>query len=438
MIEFTLSRTLIKPIFSILLAIGATIGVACLLIVLSLFANYSLSLEKVFMGIHPAIEIHRENMSLDEADQVQQKVLQNFPKKIRSTAPALYSELEVEIMETTPRKVFCAAEQNKQVCFADKKESGTPVRPEEVVTLYGFDVLKRNTLKVLLKGITVRENKTVMKLQDILTGLSSLDRLAETHNSNGAPIPKAFLLEGIAPDKVLDDYLLQTVRDNATPEHFRLIGSLDLGRKKDSHPLLVLSLENSWKLLGVPASSVNTIEISLHQPYESPAIAKQLKNILGEHYTVIDWTTREKASFLFLKISKSMAFALLCSISLVAAIGVYSTLLLAVMQNQKKIAILKALGIRNSSIYLIFISSALLIAFVGLLFGSLLGYLGSEWLIMQFTDNLKKLGLENPTTIITFHDMLMIILFTLGLFTLTALVPAKRAIAVDPVDNLQH
>jgi len=238
-----------------------------------------------------------------------------------------------------------------------------------------------------------------------------------------------------APDKILDDYLLQAT--DSEPTHFRLIGSLDLGRKKGEIPLLVISLENAWKLLNLEPM-VNTIEVRLNEPYQSAALSEQIQDLLGESYSVENWTNREKASFVFLKVTKLMAFALLFSICIVAAIGVYSTLLLTVMQNQKKIAILKALGIRNLSIYMIFLSSALAIGIIGIIAGTALGYMGSEWLIMEFAENLKNLGLENPQTRISFQDFLTISFLTLGLFFLTAIIPARRAVAVDPVDNLQH
>jgi len=438
MIELTLSRYLVKPLFSILLGIGATIGVACLLIVLSLFENYYLSMEKVFMGIHPHIEVHKDKMTLVEADKIIQKLKENFGQQIALLGSAFYGQLNIEIMETEAHKAFCVSEEkDREVCFAEKRQAGEKIKQENIVTRYGFDVVKRDSLQMLLKGISITDNQTVMQVKSIITGSLKLDRLAQNQNSNGAPIPSAFYMEGMPPDKILDDYLLQAVDQNSEPTHFRLIGSLDLGRKKGEIPLLIISLENAWKLLNLEPV-VNTIEIKLNEAYKSAELSQQIQDLLGEIYTVENWTNREKASFVFLKVTKLMAFALLFSICIVAAIGVYSTLLLTVMQNKKKIAILKALGIRNLSIYMIFLSSALAIGLIGIIAGTALGYMGSEWLIMEFADNLKNLGLENPQTRISFQDFVTISILTLGLFFLTAIIPARRAVAVDPVDNLQH
>ena len=434
MIELTLSRYLVKPVFSLLLVIGATIGVACLLVVLSLFENYYLSMEKVFMGIHPHIEIHKDNMSVKEANKLKKKIKKEFTDETSMVTSAYYDEVTINVMETVAHKSFCMKKNSENICFERKKGVRNTISP---TTQYGFDITKSDNIKVFIKGITVENNKTVMQLKGIITGTSNLDRLAQTKNENGAEVIPSFLMESISPDKILDHYLLNKNNSTSKAKHFRLVGSLDLGRKKDEKPLLVLSLENSWKLLDMKPT-INTIEISLVKPYDSEILASKMQALLGDKYDVDNWTSREQTSFIFLKVTKLMTYALLFSISIVAAIGVYSTLLLAVMQNQKKIAILKALGIRNSSIYFIFMSNALIVGVFGVILGSLLGYVGSEWLVSQFAENLKKLGLEDPQTRISVQDFLIMSFFTLGLFVITAITPAKRAVAVDPVDNLQH
>ena len=89
-----LSRQLIPPLFSALLGIGATIGVGCLLIVLSLFKNYYLSTEKVFMGIHPHIEVHKDIMSEGEANGLIQKLKHLYPE-ISGIGPAIYEQMKI-------------------------------------------------------------------------------------------------------------------------------------------------------------------------------------------------------------------------------------------------------------------------------------------------------------------------------------------------------
>ncbi|MDM8548332.1 ABC transporter permease [Candidatus Venteria ishoeyi] len=430
MLEFTLSRYLVKPIFSIFLTIGAIIGIAALLIVLSLFQNYYLSMEKVFMGIHPHVEVHMDMMPQQEVEALSKRLKDTFPE-ILMVLPALYTETSMEIATGKPDK-----------CVTNTQEH------------YGFHVTKQQRSDIHLKGVSVQNGRTVMDIESIAhcNSPSSIDcdlnHLADTVNENGINVPLRLYMEGSVFDfltkedeskgsKMLKDFLLNIPDVTIEPQYYQRTMLLDMGRKKDNFPLLVVSLKNAQTLLNKP-NLVNTIEIKLTDPYYSTEFAQRIQNYLGDTYKVHSWTEKEQASFKFLQTAKKIAFMLIFSISMVAALGVYSTLLLAVMQNRKKIAILRALGIKNRSIYLIFVSKALSIALLGLFVGTFFGYLGSEWLLIQFAENLNDLGISNPKTEITLQDLALISLFTLSLFIITAIIPAKRATQIDPAENLQH
>jgi len=437
LLELSLSRYLVKPLFSILLWLGATIGVACLLIVMSLFENYYLSMEKVFMGIHPHVEIHKTEMTMDEANNVINQLKAHY-SQIERIEAALYDTVRLEMAEVDAEKAFCVVDGAQAFCLgsAPKKDDAP------ILTRYGFDILKQDSRAFLLKGLTIQDNETVMDLRRIIN--IDLDMLAETTvknmNGNEISIPWRFLIEQISPKmpKLLyDDFLLRLPEISEQYHHFRLRGVLDMGRKKGKLPLLIVSLSNAQQMLN-QVGRVNTIEVKLLQPYYSHELAKDMQSFLGKDFTVTDWTEKEQAAFTFLEVTKRMAFMIIASILLVAALGVYSTLLLAVMQNQKKIAILKALGIRNKSIYLIFISNALVIGVAGIIAGIFAGYAGSELLIVHFTEGLQNLGLNHPQTEISGSDLFLITVFTLILFVLTAIMPARKAVTVEPVDNLQQ
>lgn len=110
MLELMLSRYLIKPLFSILLGLGAIIGVICLLVVLSLFQNYFLSAEKVFMGVHPHIEIHKE-MTEDESHKIVEELKNAFPE-ITNAKPALYLHKRIIISKADIVEAACVNKQN--------------------------------------------------------------------------------------------------------------------------------------------------------------------------------------------------------------------------------------------------------------------------------------------------------------------------------------
>lgn len=429
MLELMLSRHLIKPIFSILLGLGAIIGVTCLLVVLSLFQNYFLSSEKVFMGIHPHIEIHKE-MTEDDGWEILKQLKNAFPE-LTDAKPALYLQTQLSISKADIVDAACAIEQNQSFCL-EKYEGEF----SKIVVKQGFNLSEKKDEKVLIKGIVVDGSDTVMEIKRIINGSLDLKRLTQTEDSNGNVLPFGFYMEQSFFNEISGAFLVsfpELAGDKFN--HFRLNGGLKLGTKRGELPLFIMSLDILQALVNKP-KQLNTIEIKVAKPYESDEIAQAIQNRLGTEYQVTSWIEKEKAAFAFLNIIKFMIFMIVFSICLVAAISVYSTLSLAVIENRKKISILKALGLKESSIYLIFISNALMIGIVGVVIGGILGYISSHYFIVYFGENLRALGIVNPEIQLTQAYFLITATATLLLFLLTAIVPARNAIRMDAVDNL--
>jgi len=436
MLELMLSRYLIKPLFSILLGLGAIIGVICLLVVLSLFQNYFLSAEKVFMGVHPHIEIHKQ-MTEDESHQMVEQLKNAFPE-ITAAKPALYLPTRIIISKAEIVEAACVVNKQNQSFCLDMNKYPPDDTEYDIIVKEGFNLSEKKDEKVLIKGITVDDNETVMEIKKIMNGSLDLERLGQTQDSNGFVLPFGFYMEQSFFNEVSGTFLVSFPElAGEKLNHFRLNGGLKLGTKRGELPLVVMSLNILQGLINKP-NQLNTIEIKLATAYDSETVANVIQNRLGTEFQVTSWMEKEKAAFAFLNMIKFMILLIIFSICLVAALSVYSTLSLAVIENRKKISILKALGIKDSSIYLIFISNALTIGMVGVVMGGLLGYLSSHYFILYFGENLRALGIENPETQLTQGDILLTATATLLLFLITAIMPARNAIKMDVVDNLRQ
>ena len=429
MVEFLLSKLLVKRLYSILLSIGAIIGVASLIIILSLFHNYYLSSEKVFMGIHPHIEIHKD-MNFDEANNKIKLLKQKF-SEIAAIQPALYLNVKSEISEVNRIKSFCVNEAGQLTCYS-KKSTG------EIITKFGFNIKEKQTVDFLLKGIQVEhDGKSVMDIKKLLDGSTDLYRLEQNSDENNNPIPFAFYIEEGVFKTLTGYFLIHFPGLSNTKFQYWLNGTINMGTRKGKYPLLIMSLNNAQKVLN-KEDYVNTIEIQIIKPYNAEKISQAIQLFLGNNYKVENWIQKEKASFMFLTIIKWMIFSIIFSISLVAAISIFSTLYLTVLENRKKICILKALGMKNLSIYYIFLIKTLKIGFIGTTIGSISGYICSHYFILFFKESLEKLGLENPQNQITFNDISIIWLSTIILFLLTAIIPARNAVKIDTIEGLNQ
>lgn len=433
MFEFSLSRAIIKSKYTIILTIGAIIGVTCLIVITSLFNNYYLTSERIFMGIHPHICLQKEGMTEQEARTTAGQLKEKFPA-VSAAEPALYRQVPVVISKVNKKKFFCVRENNGFVCYDEQKHPvDTPIVPR-----YGFSIVEKRKTGMLIKGISVANNETVSGVKKIINGSTQLDDLELNTDENNNPLPWSFYMQqDLFPGALgLKDFLIEFPGSHDKPFHFMQRGTLSMGTQKGKYPLVVMSLKNAQECLK-STNVANTIEIRLKDPYEAETVAMDITRWL-KGYSVETWIQHSRASFAFLRVIKMMILAILFSISIVAAIGMISTLTLIVMQNRGKIAILKSMGIKNSSIYRIFILNTGLTGLTGTIVGTGLGYLGSYLSIRYFGENLRKLGITDPRILLKPREVIIIGVLVMTLFVLTAIIPSRRAIAADIVEGLQE
>ena len=434
MFEFTLSRAIIRSKYTIILTLGAIIGVTCLIVITSLFNNYYLTSEHVFMGVHPHICIRKEGMKQQDSRTIAQQLQEKFPQ-IEAAKPALYQNVKAVISKVRKKKFFCVKENHGEVCYDEKKHDVNV----KLIPRYGFTIIEKKKLTILLKGITVENNETVSGIKKIINGSTRLEDLDFNFDENHNPLPWSFYMqEDLFLGTVgLKDFLIQFPDVSDKPYHLLQKGTLSMGTQKGKYPLLVFSLKNARHCLGM-GNAANVIEIKLKNPYKAEKVSKKISSFLGKDFSIITWNQHSRASFAFLRIIKIMILAIIFSISVVAAIGMISTLTLIVMQNKGKIALLKSMGIKKSSIYKIFVLNTGLTGLIGVIGGTILGYLASHWFTSYFKDSLSKLGIKDPRILLQPQEVLVIGGLVIALFVLTAIIPSRRAIATDVVNGLQE
>ena len=434
MFEFSLSRAIIRSKYTIILTLGAIIGVTCLIVITSLFNNYYLTSENIFMGIHPHICVQKQGMTQEQSQAIARGLKAKFPL-IKAAEPALYQEVNAVISRVTKKKFFCVCENDGFVSYDQKKH------PPDVklIPRYGFNIVEKRGSTILLKGVTVKNDETVSGIKKIINGSTRLNDLNFNVDENQNILPWSFYMQqDLFPGTVgLKDFLINFPGINDQQYHCLQKGTLSMGTKKGKYPLLVMSLKNAQECLK-SGDLANTIEVQLKDPYRAEVVSGKIKRYLGKDFQLTNWIQYSRASFAFLRTIKIMILVIIFSISVVAAIGMISTLTLIVMQNRGKISILKSMGIKNASIYKIFILNTGLTGIIGVITGTVLGYLGSHLFIRYLGESLGKLGIKDPRILLEPQEVLVIGSLVIVLFILTAIIPSKRAIATDVVDGLQE
>jgi lipoprotein-releasing system permease protein len=228
---------------------------------------------------------------------------------------------------------------------------------------------------------------------------------------------------------------------------FKVVGVFEVGMHEYDSAMAYMNLEDAAKLFSY-GDKVNGVRLKLTDLFEAPRITRDIENDFGVDYWVKDWSKQHKNFFRALQTEKTVMFIILLMIISVAALNIVSTLMMTVTDKESDIAILRALGIRPSSIMVIFIIQG---AFIGL-FGTLIG-VGTgvpvalnvfeivSWLERLFnTDFLPSdvYYISDITADVKVSEVLTYALSAFAVTILATIYPAWRASRTLPAEALRY
>ena len=188
-------------------------------------------------------------------------------------------------------------------------------------------------------------------------------------------------------------------------------------------------------------------EIFLKNPKNISSEKKILKNIFNEEL-IYTWDEQNKSLFSALKVERNVMFIILTLIIIVAAFNIISGLTILVKNKTKEIAILKSFGVQNNSIKKIFFLVGLIIGTSATIFGIILGVLFSIYIeeirvllsnvfgITLFPEEIYFLS-KMPSEI-NFLSITIIGLVSILITVIVSLYPAIKAANLDPIKSLKY
>jgi lipoprotein-releasing system permease protein len=221
-------------------------------------------------------------------------------------------------------------------------------------------------------------------------------------------------------------------------EDFILSGVFDMGMYEYNATIAIISIENAKSLFGI--DGVTGIDFTVDDPYRAPDLAIDIVAKLGYPYRVMNWMERNRILLRALEIEKKVMFIILTLIIIVAAFNIVSSLVLIVLAKMREIGILKALGASASSVTRIFLIDGLIVGGGGASFGVFLA-----WILCFLLGKYKFIDLPSDVYFLTklpvemqFLDFLLVIFSAIVLSLLAALYPAKKAAGLDPVEAIRN
>jgi len=184
--------------------------------------------------------------------------------------------------------------------------------------------------------------------------------------------------------------------------------------------------------------------LRLSDPLQASTLAESLRAALREadrSVYVYSWLEQNRGLFQVIQVQKTMLFLVLMLIVLLALFGMISAMVMMVTEKTREITILKALGARNRQIHRIFRLQGIMIGLMGTVLGLLLGLLAC-WVLAAFP--LFEIppgvypGSDHVPVEVAPLDLLWVVLATFIACLLATLVPARKATALEPVEGLRH
>ncbi len=227
---------------------------------------------------------------------------------------------------------------------------------------------------------------------------------------------------------------------------FRVAGVFEVGMYEFDSGLALINIDDAKKLYR--QDGVSGVRLKLDDLFIAPSVARELAGSLRVDAEVRDWTRSHANFFRAVQIEKRVMFIILTLIIAVAAFNIVSAQVMTVTDKQADIAILRTLGASPGSITAIFMIQGALIGMIGTLLGVVGGVLlalnvgtvlpALERLFnVQFLDKTVYYISELPSDLQR-ADVVTIAVIALVLALVATIYPAWRAAKVNPAEALRY
>ncbi len=306
-------------------------------------------------------------------------------------------------------------------------------------------LISKNSHAAVIKGIDVDAELAISgTLRHLKAG--SLDELRDPNR----PLPGLIVGKSMSEDTgmILNSRVTAILLEGAEmagftilPPHreFRITGIFESG---------FFEIDDNWAFASLPALQralsledvVNQIEITVDNLDATPAIAKEIERAVGDKYTTTTWQERNKQLLSALTMERIVTIIVIGLIELVAALNIFITLVMMVMEKYRDIAVLMSMGARHSQIRRIFMLQGVLIGIAGSAIGLVLGY-G----ISYYANKYRLVPLQESVYSMAFvpfesrwTDGIWIAALAILVSFLATLYPARNATRIAPAEVLRY
>lgn len=243
----------------------------------------------------------------------------------------------------------------------------------------------------------------------------------------------------ISPLAGLDTSMWQSGNNGPRSLDFRVVGIFQAGFQEYDTRLVYVDIYEAQRFFD-HGDAVTGVELRLADITRAPAVARQIEADLGGGpYHTMDWQELNHNLFTALEVQKVMLSLVIATIIFVAAFNVIATLIMIVLEKKREIAILKAMGARDSGILSIFLVQGVLIGLLGTAVGLVLGGLVTGYLsIYTFPLDPKVYLIDHLPVRLSAMEFVYTVLIALLICIVATLVPSYWAARLLPADGVRY
>ncbi len=385
-------------IISIFSFVGIMLGVAVLIIVMSVMNGFKTDLTKKILGLNPHVVIEPNSFLIND----------NYISRI--------------------------------------KKKFTNVNLTKSYTGEGIIISNDIAKGIVLKGIN-KDEKSISKFFNQYISKGNLNDFKRNSIFVGSELSYNLNL------KVGDSISIMSSAFVATPlgslpkqENFKVAGVFSTGFLEFDKNIVFLNIEDALSIFDKTKED-QSIEIYLKDPLEANSYKKAIQK-LNENYFIYTWSDLNKSLFSALQVERNVMFIILSLIVVVAAFNIISGLTILIKNKTREIAILKTLGLSNQSIKKSFFLTGFTIGFFATISGILLGILFSINIekVRIFLSTVFKLEifppdiyfLEKLPSEINYNSILIIFLISLAISAIASYLPAQKITKMNTFRALRY
>ena len=320
-------------IISIFSFLGIMLGVAILIIVMSVMNGFKTDLTKKILGLNPHIVIQPNSFVIDDG---------------------YISQLKDNFKDISLSKSF----------------SGE-----------GIIISNDNAKGIILKVINTNEQKSIDFLNKHIT-TGNINAFSKNHVFIGTELAYNLnLKEGDNISLMSSAFVATPLGSLPKQESYKIAGTFSTGFLEFDQNIVFLDIDDALSIFDKEEKDLS-IEIYLKDPLDANSYKEKIEKI-NPNFFIYTWSDLNKSFFSALKVERNVMFIILTLIIIVAAFNIISGLTILIKNKTKEIAILKTLGLSNRSIKKSFFLTGFSIGFLASISGIILG--------IAFSYNIEKL-----------------------------------------------